>query len=387
MSDRLKVSTSNLEEIMQVLNRLHDDLNQTKSMLSRVDTSVSSINELRLRLNGMMLSFPEALRITSRQIAQTGDYVEQTRNAVQRSIELFEETEAEIRNAFDLTGRPLESGQGSAESGRGMAHDTDISQQDTRPGFTRLRDVASIGVLATASNNDDEADKRAKFDAALEERSKNACHADTLLLYQKYQSQIKVADDENKHNGRYNPYFNEFVYNWKEDCNSAIGYGSNYYHEVGHAIDDFMTPFGYNSESGLAGISFSLALEHDFNEYVKSVMTKHQCSRKEAYAHIVDWICLDYSHKIGIQDLLEGLSLHGINYDGGHNLVYWLTSSPLVDGLIIGGASEKICREAFAHFFEAGMDTNPAKLDYITTIFPTAYAKYEEIIRADLNSK
>ena len=40
--------------------------------------------------------------------------------------------------------------------------------------------------------------------------------------------------------------------------------------------------------------------------------------------------------------------------------------------------------EAFAHFFEAGMNADPTKLNYIKEIFPSAYKEYQRMIKDEL---
>ena len=74
--------------------------------------------------------------------------------------------------------------------------------------------------------------------------------------------------------------------------------------------------------------------------------------------------------KNGVSDLVNGLT-------DGKACGGWLHEDSYYN-------KNSIAKEAFAHFFEAGMSADTTKLDYIKEIFPSAYQEYQKMIQDEL---
>lgn len=94
-------------------------------------------------------------------------------------------------------------------------------------------------------------------------------------------------------------------------------------------------------------------------------------SKQEAYDHISTWLYEDRDLKNGISDLFTGLSGGDIRGKWSHPDSYY--------------NSQSLSHEAFAHFFESGMRTDPAKLNYVKEVFPEAYEAFQQMLEDDLN--
>ena len=203
-------------------------------------------------------------------------------------------------------------------------------------------------------------------------RANNAIDVESKELYEKYRKKVKMGSETLESGAYYHPIWNKVYLNWEKDAVNDRGPGSTYFHEVGHMIDDYTKFFGDSSSAR----DFTVSLQSDFDNYVNSVMSQHGLTRKEAYKYISDWLWIDPDAKHSLSDLMGGLSKNECVGRWLHDTDYWRGKQH--------GVPEKVNNEAFAHFFEASMSTDSAKLDYLKEVFPTAYAEYKKIVRDNL---
>ncbi len=94
-------------------------------------------------------------------------------------------------------------------------------------------------------------------------------------------------------------------------------------------------------------------------------------NKEKAYDDIAAWLKRDADMKNGVSDLVKGLT-------NGKSVGYWEHDSDYY-------TEDSIAKEAFAHFFEAGMSDTSIKLDYIKEVFPNAYEEYVKMIKEELD--
>lgn len=149
-------------------------------------------------------------------------------------------------------------------------------------------------------------------------------------------------------------------YNAMEDANNPRGNGSTYFHELAHMIDHASTGFNknlsYNDE-------FRQALLSDASKILDAY---NKCTPDQKRNFIGSLRMNNKTHSF--QDLLEGTTNGIISVGWGHGKEYWNRPGNLQ-------------AEAFAHFFEASMGA-PDKLATFTKYFPTAFAKFSEMIES-----
>jgi len=159
---------------------------------------------------------------------------------------------------------------------------------------------------------------------------------------------------------RYNKKYGIFV-NLKYDSMNSKGKWTTFFHEVGHNIDEI---FGHPS---ITNKNFGKLLRSDFEAFTDYYMSLYNISESEAYDTLILKLKkADIEESHIISDLFDALS-NGKIYGGtGHAPDYW--------------NDEKICKEAFAHFFSASALDNQKKLETIKSIFPKSYDEFEKMI-------
>lgn len=208
------------------------------------------------------------------------------------------------------------------------------------------------------------------YEDVLEDREKNAVDENTKKLYQKYKSKIKINSDDYDETAHYQPLKNHINYNLEEDYENERGAGSTYYHEVGHLVDDRSDCFGNTSTD--ARYDFYESLNKDLDSWIKNRMReKGYTDIQDAYDDLSEWLWTDPDHKSGVSDIVKGLTNGQARGRWGHDSDYYNDSS--------------IAKEAFAHFFEAGMCSDSSKIDYIKELFPSAYNEYQKMVADELN--
>lgn len=149
--------------------------------------------------------------------------------------------------------------------------------------------------------------------------------------------------------------------NLKADENDEMGRGTGLFHEVGHAIDHAIGDGTFLSNNE----EFLSCLQSDCKRVLAKMSNDTLWSNK--FINLIRKSPDAYS----ISDIMEGLTDGRVRGACGHlaqDNNYWKNDKYAV------------CNEAFAHFFEASMGAPGNRLKYIKTVFPSAYAKYQEMI-------
>ena len=209
------------------------------------------------------------------------------------------------------------------------------------------------------------------YEEIIQYRYENAVNEKCKALYEKYMNSIDVVNYNEEERNHYNFVTNNIKLNESEDMINERGYACTYFHEVGHCMDDFG-----NIIMGISGNSkydFYEVLKSDYEAFLNKVQEENGLTREEAYDWVSAWLDKDVDMKNGVSDILTGLSESKIAGKYGHDEYYY-----------IKGNVEK---EAFAHFFEAGMSYKPLKQMYIQEIFPNAHKVFEQIVTDELQEK
>ena len=207
------------------------------------------------------------------------------------------------------------------------------------------------------------------YEEILEYRAENAVDDNTRRMYERYLNKIKVNDDDYQGNAHYNSRKNHINYSDEDDATNERGPGNTYFHEVGHLIDDRSDWNGNTSTDG--SYDFYACLQADVNNWLQRCMDENGYTDiNDAYDDLSAWLWDDPNMKNGISDLVIGITSGNAGGRWSHKSDYY--------------NSQSIPREAFAHFFEAGMCADPTKLDYIREIFPTAYEEFQQMLQDEL---
>lgn len=175
----------------------------------------------------------------------------------------------------------------------------------------------------------------------------------------KYVPSDSVADFAHAGTDHFSPLQKKVNMNFQKDLTNARGAGTTFFHEHGHYIDFTATPGRRLSHDP----DFAKALKADFNSRVKSIQKQHGCLKDEAYRRLAGEISTHETH--AVSDLCGGLSKNKARGWYGHKTAYW--DNPLA-----------VPQEAFAHMFDA--EFNPVKRELMEKYFPTAFAKFEELL-------
>jgi len=197
----------------------------------------------------------------------------------------------------------------------------------------------------------------------VEKRLKQTSNPIVKDIYEEYLDQIVVSDSAYMGTAHYNPYSHSIKFNATADMHNPEGECTTYFHESGHLIDDF-------AGNGHAWLSsdpdFRLALEYDVNKYVADTMNNFGCSIDEAYDIVSTR--LEGDTVAGVSDIFGSLTQCKCQGDWGHSVSYWERDKSNVE------------KEAFANMFEVSLGS-PEKLQKMKAFFPTAYAKFESLIK------
>lgn len=161
----------------------------------------------------------------------------------------------------------------------------------------------------------------------------------------------------------YHSYRTHKVYlNVSKDTINPRGEGTTWFHEHGHYIDH---ENGYISHSK----SFLKHLKNDVKTYEKSYMRQYNLSNiKEARKQIADEFNQNHYLSHSIQDIFGGIYKKRYRADlYGHNTSYWIKSGKY-----------GVCREAFAHMFEASFDLNKQML--MRQYLPNAWEEFQKLL-------
>ena len=221
--------------------------------------------------------------------------------------------------------------------------------------------------------NDEELFAGMSYDEIIEYRCEHAINPLCRKLYEKYEDEIDVDDYKYTEDGRpaglYEYFWNEINLNEDNDLTNERGYANTYFHEVGHCMDDVSDLNGYTSND--MDYDFIDVLREDYENLLLRLQDVYKISKEEAYDKVNEWLDVDQDMKNGVSDILKGLSNGEIEGKWGHSDNYY--------------TDKKIEREAFAHFFEAGMSYKPQKLLYILEVFPNAYDRFNEMIKDEIS--
>ena len=136
------------------------------------------------------------------------------------------------------------------------------------------------------------------------------------------------------------------------------------------------TPINGNMIMGISGKSkydFYEVLKSDYEAFLSKVQEENGLTREGVYLWIENWLKDDEDMKNGISDVLGLLSEGKIEGKYGHGPDYY--------------KKNKIEKETFAHFFEAGMSYKPLKQIYIQEIFPNAHKVFEQMVTEELEDE
>jgi hypothetical protein len=175
----------------------------------------------------------------------------------------------------------------------------------------------------------------------------------------KYVPSDSVADFAHAGTDHFSPLQKKVNMNFAKDLTNARGAGTTFFHEHGHYIDFTAVPGKRLSHDP----DFATALKADFDSRVKSIQKQYGCLKSEAYSRIARDVATHETH--AVSDLCGGLSKNKARGWYGHDTKYW--NNPVA-----------VPQEAFAHMFDA--EFNPAKRKLMEKYFPTAFAKFEELL-------
>lgn len=183
-------------------------------------------------------------------------------------------------------------------------------------------------------------------------------------LYEEYKGNIRIVDFDYMGTPFYNSFSNGIKLNAMADLHNPIGSMSTYFHEVGHMIDDYAG----NGHTWLSSDpDFRKSLQHDVDAHINKTMITQHCDLTVAYDIVSDEICGNWN--ANISDIFGSLTNCRCQGEWGHHYTYWEADPTRIE------------KEAFANMFEASIG-DEKKLERMKFFFPTAYARFEYIIRS-----
>lgn len=207
------------------------------------------------------------------------------------------------------------------------------------------------------------------YEEIIQYRYENAVSDVCKKIYENYASCILVMNSTNeKITDKYYTAFNIVIIDKEEDALNETGYGSTYFHEVGHLIDDFSHNLGMTSND--RKYDFAEVLRSDFENYVSKIQDENGCSQEEAYAKISEYLWSDEDMTSAVSDIIMALTDRKAGGKYGHDSL----------------SEAELEREAFADFFDAGMSYKTKKLEYVKEIFPNAYEVFEQMLWDDIQN-
>lgn len=194
-------------------------------------------------------------------------------------------------------------------------------------------------------------------------------------------SQVFINVIDANHMGYYDDMSNTIQLNMQKDNEdkSKNGRGQAYYHEVGHMVDDYIDCFG--SASNDWTYDFYDALKKDFDNIIRRMnITKEKMdsdSEEKNFTVFTKEIVDKGEEYFGVQDLVYGFG-HILGYQPNKGEYQYTHEN-------VDYNEEMLSNEAFAHFFEAGMDYKEDKLNRIKEYFPNAYKVYQKMLEDAIN--
>lgn len=346
------------------LNQIAQSSGELKGLLSDLDGILEALNGIRQEVP-RSLSIPIAvLDLMPGAIGKHVNDMQDLGTALDEILTLYRQHETAITD-HATGGRRGGSGSGSNGSSADASPIAEIIG-----GFTRFFGNSADSSSGSASGSSSDPTAGMSYEEVLEYRAEHAVDENTRRLYERYRRRVRIHDDDYDDTAHYNTILNHINYNAQDDAVNPRGPGCTYFHEVGHLIDDQSDWNGHTSTDW--SYDFSVLLQADVDIWLQNCMRRNGYSNiNDAYNDLTNWLWTDPDMKNGISDLVCGIT-EGNSVGGwGHDVGYYTSS--------------KICNEAFAHFFEAGMSADTTKLDYIKQIFPSAYAEFQRMIQDELD--
>lgn len=174
---------------------------------------------------------------------------------------------------------------------------------------------------------------------------------------------INVVDTDYLGTAHYNSLSKEIRMNYLADTENLQQPGSTYFHEVGHAMDDFL---GYEDAWLSDDSRFNELLREDFSEMVNFTMSQNDCDLESAYETISEQIW--DNEFANVSDIYGSLSSGKCQGSWGHDVIQWEMFP------------SKISKEAFANMFETSFG-NANKKDIMEQYLPKSYSRFLEIMK------
>ncbi len=182
-------------------------------------------------------------------------------------------------------------------------------------------------------------------------------------IYAAVGSKCVVASNVHQGTAFYSPSSRSIKFNLESDLSNPCGTLSTYFHEIGHMID-----FQANSAQRLSDDkAFATALRADCEKYLSCTEQRYGCNREDAYYHVSRELMSNNNLYADVSDILGGLTKCQCQNLWGHSLSYW-EHDP-----------DRVQREAFANMYSVAFGSQ-ARIDAMKKYFPTAYARFEEIL-------
>lgn len=142
-------------------------------------------------------------------------------------------------------------------------------------------------------------------------------------------------------------------------ANDKRGRYKTVFHEAGHAIDAALGRVSCDP-------AFRKALENDFENFKRIIGIQLKSHDEAEIGSFIESMYEDDPRGSSVLDLISGVT--DGEYGHGHKKEYWLENS------------NRLGREAFAHFFEATARNDEIKLQQLTNVFPNSYKIFLKMI-------
>lgn len=143
------------------------------------------------------------------------------------------------------------------------------------------------------------------------------------------------------------------------------------FHEVGHAVDDYLkwdVFIGERERKVTYDGSLGRAIKQDWDTLIKGYMADTGLKKKSATYALFDQLCFEYpiETRVHVSDWLEALTGERMPLGAGHGVSYWRQYGSDQDNVM-----RQLSVEAFAEMFEACMSNHDA-WDMMDKYFPSA---------------
>ncbi len=207
-------------------------------------------------------------------------------------------------------------------------------------------------------------DIKQKYSSAVNKRlSQDGTSEIMKEFFDEYSAQVRIVDYDYMGIPFYSQRTKAIKLNAMADMYDPRGSCTNYFHEVGHMLDDL-------AGNGHAWLSsdpeFKQCLVRDVESYIQKTMITTHCEMQEAYDIISEELSGGWN--AGVSDIFGSLTNCRCQGDWGHNPTYWSQDASNIE------------KEVFANMFEASIGSE-SKQDAMKKYFPTAYSKFEQIVR------